>query len=53
MLTESKYTAPAALIVAHTLAKKATAIPMATGTSMPRRIRRRSRHAPLKNGAAE
>ena len=53
MATESKYTAPWFVNVAHALAANATARPSATGTSMPSRARRRSRHAPRKNGAAE
>ena len=53
MVTESKYTSPLPCKVAHTLALNEIAIASDTGTSMPKRKRRRSRQADVKNTRAE
>ena len=57
MVIESKYTSvpkmPPGSKVAPVLATKVTAMPSATGTSMPMRRWRRLRHTPAKKGPAE
>ena len=57
MVSESKYTSwpnkPSGAKVAPLLATNVTAMPSATGTSMPIRRARKLRQAPAKNGPAE